>query len=443
MTRRPTGPGHRAAALILLALAGCFPAPVQLPIFGDCEEEETPGEAPAFAPTYHRDVRPILERECVSCHQDGGIAPFSLDGYDEAAMWGAVALGAIEAGHMPPWPPSSCCLELRHERRVAPDDVEMLRAWVDAMTPEGDPADAPPPPPPGGLSRVDLEVEMPAPYTPSPSVGPSDDLRCFLIDWPIDHTTYVTGIDVVPGQRELLHHAVIYAIPEARAAFYELLDDADSEPGWSCPGGAPQDADAYVGGWVPGAAAHDYPSGLGREVKPGSKLLLSAHYELSAGPAPDQSAIRFKLDDSVATPVEGAAVVNPSWLVGESMLIPAGEADVAYSYAYDLSAWLKLGKTVTVHDVALHMHEWGSSATLGVIRGDGEIECLLHIDDWDFAWQGEYFLKEPVELRYGDRLYVECIFDNSAGNQPDGGEPQDLWWGDDKEMCIGSVLISS
>ncbi len=427
-------------AVLSLGIA-CLPEP-QVQDFGACEEEPR-GQEPATTPTYHRDVRPILERECVMCHQGGGIAPFSLDGYDESAMWSAVTLSAIENGDMPPWPPSECCTDLRHPRRVSPDDVEILRAWITADTPEGDPVDAPPPPTVLGLSRVDLEVMMPVPYTPKASVGPNDDLRCFLIDWPLDHVTYVTGVDVVPGQRELLHHAVIYSIPDSQAAWYQSLDDADTTPGWNCPGGAPQNADAYIGGWVPGARAQDYPEGLGREVRPGSKLLFSAHYELSAGPAPDQSSLRFKLDDTVETKVEGLAVFNPLWATTKAMLIPAGDADVKHTYSYDPSAWFKLGKPIKVHDVALHMHEWGTSATLGVVRSNGDVDCLLHIEEWDFNWQGEYFLENPVELRLGDKLFVECHFDNSESNQPTGQEPQDLWWGDDKEMCIGSLLISS
>lgn len=433
-----------ARTLITLAalwLGACLPEPQNVD-FGACEEPP-PGEVPATTPTYHRDVRPLLERECVNCHQDGGIGPLSLDGYAEAAMWSEVSLAAVERGDMPPWPPSSCCRELRHTRRLDPDDVEVLRAWIDAGTPIGDEADAPAPPAAPGLSRVDLEVMMPAPYTPTASLGPSDDLRCFLIDWPLDQVTYVTGIDVVPGQRELLHHAVIYSIPDAQAANYQALADADPKPGWSCPGGGPQSADAYVGGWVPGARAQDYPEGLGREVLPGSKLLLSAHYELSAGAAPDQSVLRFKLEDEVTTKVEGLAVFDPLWVTTRDMMIPAGAADVRHSYSYDPSAWFKLGQPIQVHDVALHMHEWGTKATLGIIRSTGEVECLLHIEQWDFDWQGEYFLEQPVELRLGDKLYVDCHFDNSAGNQPDGQQPRDLWWGDDMEMCIGSLLISS
>ena len=134
--------------------------------------------------------------------------------------------------------------------------------------------------------------------------------------------------------------------------------------------------------------------------------------------------------------------MNPTWLVGKTMKIPAGKEDVKYSYAYDPAVWFNNYKPLQIHNVSLHMHELGTSASLAVLHFDGSVDCLLHIEDWDFAWQGEYFLEEPVTVQFGDRLYVECHFDNSQANQPDGAAPRELWWGDDKEMCIASVMIS-
>lgn len=433
----------RSACLGALCLSGCWLTPELPEGFGVCEATSEPKpESPIDQPTYHRDVRPIVDAACVGCHVDGGIAPFSLSDYASVRSFGPLMLTAIDSGAMPPWPPSNCCTPLLHERMLSAEDRAVLERWLEQGAPEGDPADAPPPPEPVGLSRVDLEITMPEPYTPSATIGKYDDQRCFLIDWPLDGETFVTGLEVVPGRRELVHHAIIYAIPEAQVPIYEALDKGSSGPGWSCPGGVFQSADAYVGGWVPGAGIHDFPSGLGRKVKGKSRVLLNIHYELSAGAAPDQTSIRFKLDDSVSTEVEGLAVVNPAWLVGKTMKIPAGESDVVHGYAYDPSTWTNWGKSMTVHNVSLHMHEFGTRASLAVFRANGDVDCLLHIEKWDFDWQGEYFLALPVTLRAGDQLYVECHFDNSAANQPDGQAPRDLWWGDDKEMCLASLLVS-
>lgn len=428
---------------LAVALSGCWTGPELPEGFGLCEDSEAPApSSPIDQPTYHRDVRPILEAACTSCHAEGGIAPFSLTDYDAAQAWGPLLVSAIEDGIMPPWPPSTCCEPLLHARRLPDQQLAVLERWLERGAPEGDPSEAPPPPSPGGLSRVDLELTMPEAYTPSPTIGERDDHRCFLIDWPLDEEVFVTGLELVPGRRELVHHAIVYAIPDNQVSIYESLDDASEGPGWSCPGGIIQSADAVVGGWVPGQPVADFPVGLGRRVRAGGRVLLDIHYELSAGAAPDQTAVRFKIDDSVPTEVDGLAVMNPAWLLADTMLIPAGEPDVEHGYAYDPSTWFNLGQTLTIHSVSLHMHELGTRASLAILRADGSTDCLLHIEDWDFDWQGEYFLSVPVSIGFGDRLYVECHFDNSAANQPDGGPPEDLWWGDDEEMCIASVLVS-
>lgn len=430
---------------LVLALGACWPGPELPEDFGQCPAGEAlpqVSESPVERPTYHRDVRPILEANCTACHGEGGIGPFSLDDYDSAAAFAPLSLAAIEAGTMPPWQPSKCCEPLRHVRELSADELAVFERWIDDGAPEGDPADAPPSPPAPGLSRVDVEIEMPEPYTPTASIGPSDDQRCFLIDWPLDAESYVTGLELVPGRRELVHHAVVYAIPEAQVGIYEALDDNSEAPGWSCPGGVLQSADAYIGAWVPGSGAQDFPEGLGRRVKGNSRILLNVHYELSAGPAPDQTKLRMRLDDQVETKLEGLAVMNPAWLAGKTMMIPAGDSDVQFGYAYDPATWFNFGQKLKIHNVSLHMHELGSRGSLAILRADGSVDCLLHIDDWDFDWQGEYWLEEPVTMGFGDRLYVECHFDNSAENQPDGEQPRDQWWGDDKEMCIASVMIS-
>lgn len=436
----------RATLLVcasLVCVTGCWEGPVLPDDFGQCPVSNDPlPESPIDAPTYHRDVRPILEQACTGCHAEGGIAPFSLNDYESAVSFGPLMVSTISSGQMPPWPPSDCCTPLLHERELDGESLAVIEAWLDREAPEGDPADAPPPPAPGGLSRVDLEIMMPEAYTPSASIGPTDDQRCFVLDWTIEDETFVTGLEVVPGRREIVHHAIVYAIPEVQVGIYEAFDNADDGPGWSCPGGIVQSADAYIGGWVPGGAVQDYPAGLGRRVKPNSAVVLAVHYELSAGAAADQTSIRFKFDDSVATEVEGLAVMDPTWLVGKSMKIPAGETDVVHNYAYDPSTWFNLGQAIQIHNVSLHMHEYGTRASLAIFRANGDVDCLLHIDDWDFDWQGEYFLREPVTVHYGDKVFVECHFDNGPDNQIGDAKPSDLWWGDDKEMCIGSLMIS-
>lgn len=431
---------HALAATAGLLLTRCSLTPLPED-FGTCEAE-TPVDSPNAAPTYHADIRPILAARCVSCHVDGGVAPFSLTTYAQAHDFRDVIANATSERRMPPWPPGRCCGEFRHDRSLTPEQLALLETWAENDAPEGAPADAAPDPEiEEGLSRSDLEIEMPAPYTPSDPDG--DDLRCFLLDWPIDQPTHITGLAVEPGDAGLLHHSLVYAIPQSKGATYQALDDRDDGPGWSCPGGLAEGGDTVVGGWLPGSLGYDFPDGIGRSVAPNSKILVTNHYKYTPGTAvpADLTTIAFKLDSAVEREISGVVVFNPAWLLGKTMLIEAGDDDATFTYGYDPSL-VTLGKPFLIHGVSLHMHERGARGTLAIERRSGDLECLLHVEDWDYHWQGEYLLADAVRIEPGDQLKVECHFDNSAQNQPTPEPPRDLWWGDDKEMCLASLLIS-
>jgi hypothetical protein len=156
---------HALAATAGLLLTRCSLTPLPED-FGTCEAE-TPVDSPNAAPTYHADIRPILAARCVSCHVDGGVAPFSLTTYAQAHDFRDVIANATSERRMPPWPPGRCCGEFRHDRSLTPEQLALLETWAENDAPEGAPADAAPDPEiEEGLSRSDLEIEMPAPYTP-------------------------------------------------------------------------------------------------------------------------------------------------------------------------------------------------------------------------------------------------------------------------------------
>lgn len=232
---------------------------------------------------------------------------------------------------------------------------------------------------------------------------------------------------------------VLVASPED-AALDATLDGKDDRPGWSCPNGLAL-SDNWIGGWVPGFDGESLLPGFTSWPRPGGKLVLTMHYTSENGQVgPDQTSLDFTLADSVSQTLNVVTVVNPAWLAG-GMKIPAGDPDVSYSYEVDPFEQ-SLGRPVSLWDANLHMHEHGSKALIGVRHADGSTSCLLEIPAWNYHWVGEdYFLQSPVKLVPGDRIYVECHWDNSAGHQiVVNGVPQtprDLNWGNDQEMCVG------
>src|SRR5215470_1625741 len=103
--------------------------------------------APASAPTFAKDVAPILYDKCVSCHRAGEVAPMTLISYEDVRPWAKVIKTKVTGREMPPWgadPEHS--LKMRNDRSLTKQQIETIVAWVDGGAPRGNDADMPPAP---------------------------------------------------------------------------------------------------------------------------------------------------------------------------------------------------------------------------------------------------------------------------------------------------------
>ena len=135
-----------------------------------------PTPPPVSAPTFARDVAPIVYTNCTTCHRPGQSAPFSLISYEDVQKHGAFIAKMTARRLMPPWhaTPAEGFPEFRDDRRLSDRDLETLKSWVDAGMPAGDLKSAPNPPafPEGWpLGKPDLVVFMPKPID-VPAEGP-------------------------------------------------------------------------------------------------------------------------------------------------------------------------------------------------------------------------------------------------------------------------------
>jgi hypothetical protein len=187
------------------------------------------------------------------------------------------------------------------------------------------------------------------------------------------------------------------------------------------------------------------PDGTGRPIAAGSRLVASIHYDTGHELGADLSTLDMTLATSVSKVEQSIGIANPIWFVGDAMLIRAGDPDASVWFAYDPTSFTQ-GK-VELTGVMLHMHELGSKGRIAILRADGTTECLLDIPEWDFHWLGDYIFAEPIPLAPGDRLYLECHWDNTASHQKavrnQLQSPRDVRWGLDAEMCGGIVTYAT
>lgn len=425
---------------------------------GDTSQQPLPQLAGGF--TYHGDTRAIIEEKCVTCHEQGGIAPFPMQTYAQVKAVAAAASFAVENGSMPPWHPTEGYTRFAGSRALTPEQKYILVNWLQGDLAEGDSRDyqAPPEKPVKGNDDYNLKLALPQAYTPT--LRP-DDHRCFAIEWPLDEFAYVTDVDVIPDQVDEVHHVIVSIGEPEDAATYYAADGEDGRPGWHCLGmggiagtGLPR----QIGGWVPGAGREPPPAGTGIGVKPGSVMIVQMHYNtLVAQPRPDQSTILVETKTEVERPSSSSLITDPRWLAPGGMPIAANDPDARHEFTVGTSALglvrgdpagIGFNDPWVMHNGFIHMHTRGKSGRLTLLRKNGTRQIMLDIRDWDFNWQSTYRFEGELLMEPGDRIKLECAWDNTQANQDfvNGVQqtPRDLEWGDGTgdEMCLYSVLMT-
>ena len=362
-------------------------------------------------PTFTRDVAPVLRAHCTVCHHDGGPAPFGLAGYAEARPWARAIRQATASRTMPPWKPApGHGGPFAGERRLTDAEIALIGRWVEQGAAEGDPAGPDPAPVrPSGwrLGPPDLVLALPEPY--ELAAGGEDRYRNFVLPVPPAATRYVRAFDFRPRGRAI-HHARLLIDP-ARSA--RRLDRRDPAPGYD--DGLDDDArfpDGHLLAWAPGRVPAFEPEDLAWRLDPGVDLVLQLHLPASDAPARVAPEVGLYFADAPATGAPAAV------LLGDKTIdIPAGAARHVVE-----DAW-RLPVDVEVLSVYPHAHRLGRDLQGFATLPDGSRRWLVRIDDWDFDWQEEYRLIEPLPLPAGTTLGMRYVYDNSAANRSNPNHP--------------------
>jgi len=392
------------------------------------------------AVTWHRDIRPLVDRHCAQCHTEGGIGPFTFDDAGQAAALGPAIVQSVADRTMPPFGADEDCRSIVDSEWLDDATMQAFADWGAADFPVGDPATYVAPTLPEPVPARDADIMVLPAQGFQPDFGQADDYLCMWGDHTFDSPTWLQAAGAVPDVDEIVHHVIVYAVPQTAWHLIDALDAADPGPGFSCLGGTLAELPVLsIGGWVPGGEVD--AGSLSEEaailVPKDSRVLIEMHYNL-ASVGPDTPT-----EDYTAIPIwtlpEGT---EPTWrietltLYDATLDIPAGAASVTEEIE------LRVPFEGLLVGSSPHMHQLATGLDTTLIRPDGSEECLTRIDPWDFDWQRSYVWTDPVEVTAEDRFRLACTYDNSADNQPviDGvkGDPVDVGWGDGSadEMCI-------
>ena len=403
-------------------------------------------KAPTATLTYYKDAKPIIDEKCIGCHVAGGIGPFDLTTYANVKTEGSLILPNVQAKVMPPWMPSDTSPQMQGDRSLSDDQISTLTTWIQQGMQEGNPADAPQEPTPTNPFKASATFQVPQPYTPSTSLG-TDDYHCFVLDPQLTADTAVSAFNIVPGDRQIVHHVILYAVTPANQSDLTTLEAGGDGNGYTCFGGPGLTA-SMVAGWVPGTLATTLPQGTGVTIKAGSKLVMQVHYNLLNAPNPamppsDQTSAQLEYVPASSV-TEGKFVP----LANKTFNIPVGQVQTV-TFAVDSSTFaLPSGTPFYIYGVTPHMHLHGTDIHVNVTHPDNSQDLLIDVPKWQFQWQELYFFQTYKTEHIGDTLNLSCTFDNTQAHQPYINGVQEtavpLAWGEDtlNEMCLSFVYLS-
>ena len=362
--------------------------------------------------TFSHDVAPILYRRCAPCHHSGGVAPFSLLTYQDAAKRAQSIATVTRQRVMPPWLPAAP--HFRDERRLSNAEMATLSHWAAAGAPAGNLSAAPAAPhfrDGWQLGEPDLEAKMALDFA-VPADG-SDLYRCFVAPMTIAQDHWVRAVDMRPGNPQVVHHAILFEDISGTAR------KRDTGSGYDCfgtPGFLPARG---LGGWTPGSLPYQAPDDMPELLHAHADLVLQVHYHPFGRAVTDRTAVALYFTDR--KPTRHAQDIP---LGSNRIYIPPGDR------AYKVTDHFSIPVDVDVIGINPHAHYICKDMLGYAVLPNGTRRTLLHIPDWNFNWQQQYLYPTPVRLPAGTDLAMEFTYDNSDDNPRNPSHPpRRVVWG--------------
>ena len=367
--------------------------------------------------TYHHQIERILQAHCVECHRRDGVAPFSLESYEDVVDNAGMIRRQVERGVMPPWfaapPLHGGASPWSNDAALPEREKAELLAWLAGERPRGNPADAPLPrrfPVEWELGAPDAIVQLAAPI----AIKAEGTMPYQFVTVPTDFAEdrWVRAYEILPTDRSVVHH-VIVQVHEKGA---RVRDRGEGSEG-------------YWAAYVPGNTHHAYPSGFAKKLPAGATVSFQIHYTPNGRATRDQ--LRLGLHFAKEPP---RYVVHTAAVAHARLNIPPHAA--RHVEVKEQSVPFPMNLT----GLMAHMHVRGRAFKFEVLPpGGGEAEVLLDIPRYDFNWQLRYDYAQPKFLPAGSRVRLTAVFDNSAGNPANPDPDKTVRWGPQThdEMMIG------
>jgi hypothetical protein len=403
---------------------------------------------PSVQATFYKDVVPILQRNCETCHRPGQIAPMAFQSYESARPWARAIKNAVLSKKMPPWFADATYGHIVNDRSLKASDIDKLVAWVDAGAPAGSPADAPPPmvwPEGGWQIKPDLVVDGRTYDVPASGVV---EWTWIVVPGNFKEDTWVTSVEVKPSELAVTHHVCLAYLPHHRDTKYytqsarqvprdgEGVEIARGRGAGAGGGGQqlPQDvlnspfgilsrSNGLEECYEPGRMPADFrPFDAAKLIPEGTDIAVNVHYTPNGKPVKDHVQIGFTV---AKTPPKRRylALSTSSPSDRKQFAIPPMESNWEAPPAV-----VTFTRDVEIVGLMPHMHVRGKAARFYLDTPDGRTQTVLNVPRYDFNWQLWY--DTSINVPRGSKMRVLAWYDNSPGNKFNPNPNATVYYGD-------------
>ena len=337
--------------------------------------------------SYSKEIAPILAKNCVSCHADGGIGPFAFDSYEKVKGFAPMIREVIRTDRMPPYNADRHVGSFRDDMNLSIADTQTLVHWIEAGAPRGEGEDVlkvnAKPAPEWELGEPDIVLDIPEFTIPAMGVV---DYETPVLTLPLEETRWMRAVTFNIGERKGVHHIV-----------------------------------APVTEYGVGGETQKYPEGQGVELKPGAKWKLSMHYTPFGKEVVDKSKIGIYLYPKDKPP----EVIRRHFVIMNTNLeIPANTP------RHQEVAYVTFPRDATMYSLFLHMHYRGENAQVFLRKPGGEEELVASLPKFDFSWHRAYYYDKPIDVPAGSVMITRYEWDNSKDNPVNPDPNITVKWGE-------------
>ena len=379
---------------------------------------------------FETNIKPILTKHCVNCHQNGGIAPFALDNWADVDAR-AIMIGAVTASkYMPPWRADTSFQHYKNENYLSKTEIELIQQWIQNDQPRGIVERR--------KEKGSQQIKVKKKQGNEIQIGfnrafvikgeNKEEFRFFHMPSKIKENGYIQSIEFVPGNKKQVHHSRIMIDTTQSISGIDGLSEEDSS---ILKYQTKPLADPFLFGWVPGNDKIIFPKGIGKKIYANSDFIVNVHYVPSPIQVVDSSSIIIQLSNE---PIEREAqtlTLTENNISNQPFIIYPNKKSTFYMRSPVLQ------DSISLISIMPHMHLLGKTFKSYAITPDGNIIPLVHVPSWDFNWQTTYQFTKFTLLPKGSVIYAEATYDNTNENPLNPYKPArtvGYGWGSKDEM---------